>query len=81
MKVALSPRAARCRRKFLRYFPRGFRDPHYVETEREYKWETHLRWQDALPQRTFKRLLADGAFEEIAARAVRVEQQSLYSSG
>ncbi len=69
----------RCRRKFLRFFPNGFRDGEYVETEREYKWESHLRWREALGIDTFRKLLDDGRYQEIAARAVRVEQQSLYS--
>ncbi|HYY42468.1 MAG TPA: hypothetical protein VE775_07015, partial [Pyrinomonadaceae bacterium] len=40
--------ALRCRRKFLRFFPGGFRDETYVDWERSYKWETHERWQAAL---------------------------------
>ena len=72
-------RAARCRTKFLRYFPDGFRDETYVDWEREYKWETHRRWQAALNPNEFARLLAAGEFAEIAARAIRVEQQSRHS--
>jgi hypothetical protein len=72
-------RAARCRRKFLRYFPDGFRDETYLEWEREYKWETHQRWQRALGEKEFARLLAAGEHAEIAARAIRVEQQSRHS--
>ncbi len=72
-------RAARCRRKFLRYFPGGFRDTDYLDWERGYKWETHLRWQRALAKPEFERLLASGDHAEIAARAVRVEQQSRHS--
>ena len=71
--------AARCRRKFLRYFPGGFRSEKYVEWERGYKWETHERWEEALNQVEFRRLLRDGEFAEVAARAVRVEQRSRYS--
>lgn len=71
--------ALRCRRKFLRFYPNGFRDEEYVDTEREYKWESHLRWREALGIETFRKLLDGGCYEEIAARAVRVEQQSLYS--
>jgi hypothetical protein len=71
--------ALKCRRKFLRFFPKGFRDEDYLETEREYKWESHLRWREALGVDTFKTLLRDGRYDEIAARAIRVEQQSLYS--
>ena len=72
-------RAARCRRKFLRYFPAGFRDEQYLDWEREYKWETHLRWERALGRAEFARLLACSDYTEIAARAVRVEQQSRHS--
>jgi len=71
--------AVRCRRKFLRQFPGGFRDPTYLDWERDYKWETHLRWQEALPRDTFRRLLRAGDFEEAAARAVRVEQRSRHA--
>jgi hypothetical protein len=69
----------RCRRKFLRFFPRGFRDEDYIETERDYKWESHLRWRGALAVEQFSALLRDQRHEEIAARAVRIEQRSLYS--
>jgi hypothetical protein len=69
----------RCRRKFLRFYPRGFRDPDYVEAERDYKWESHLRWREALGLEQFTALLRAGRHEEIAARAARVEQRSLYS--
>jgi len=71
--------ALQCRRKFLRFFPKGFRDEDYLETEREYKWESHLRWREALGVDTFRTMLRDGRCDEIAARAVRIEQQSRYS--
>jgi hypothetical protein len=70
---------ARCRRKFLRFFPGGFRDETYRDWERDYKWATHRRWLDALEEPEFRRLLLAGEFREIAARAVRVEQQSRHS--
>jgi hypothetical protein len=75
----VTTRAARCRRKFLRFFPAGFRDATYLEWEREYKWQTHERWQGQLGADTFRGLLAAGSYAEIAARAVRVEQQSRHS--
>jgi hypothetical protein len=71
--------ALRCRRKFLRFFPGGFRDETYIEWERSYKWETHERWAAALNQAEFRALLRRGEFAEVAARAVRVEQRSRYS--
>lgn len=73
------PGALRCRRKFLRQFPGGFRDPTYLDWERDYKWETHRHWQEVLPRETFRRLLREGRDAEAAARAVRVEQRSRHS--
>jgi hypothetical protein len=72
-------RAARCRRKFLGFFPGGFNDPTYLEWERDYKWQTHQRWNRALGKRDFRALLRRHDYGEIAARAVRVEQQSRHS--
>jgi hypothetical protein len=69
----------RCRRKFLRFFPQGFRDADYLETEREYKWQSHLRWCESLDVKEFSALLRAGRHDEIAARAVRVEQRARYS--
>jgi hypothetical protein len=71
--------ALRCRRKFLRLFPGGFRDETYLDWERDYKWQTHERWLAQLDEPEFRRLLRARQFAEIAARAVRVEQQSRHS--
>lgn len=71
--------ALRSRRKFLRLFPGGFRDETYLDWERDYKWETHKRWLAALGRDEFRRLLRAREFAEIAARALRVEQQSRHS--
>jgi hypothetical protein len=62
--------ATRARRKFLRFFPNGFQDETYVDWERDYKWGAHESWMDALDRATFRRLLEEGEFAEIAARAV-----------
>lgn len=70
---------AKCRQKFLRFFPGGFQDETYLDWERDYKWTTHTRWLAALAPAEFSRLLSAGAYQEIAARAVRVEQQSRHS--
>ena len=78
-KTQTSPGASRCRRKFLRFFPGGFRDQDYLGTERNYKWESHLRWREALGTAEFRALLLAGRHYEIAARAVRIEQRSLHS--
>ena len=71
--------AAKSRRRFLRQFPGGFSDPVYLDWERDYKWQTHERWEEALPRATFRRLVRDGEHAEAAARAVRVEQRARHS--
>src|SRR5687767_3595559 len=68
--------ALRCERKFLRFFPRGFRDETYIAWERDYKWQAHLQWEEMLNRRQFQSLLRSGEFEEIAARAVRIESRT-----
>src|ERR1043166_9132824 len=70
---------AACRRKFLRFFPKAFRDETYLAWERDYKWETHRRWEEVLTRDEFRRLLGKRQFAEIAARAVRTEQRSRHS--
>jgi hypothetical protein len=78
-KKSSSPGASRCRRKFLRFFAGGFRDETYLDWERDYKWDTHKCWEEALGQDEFLRLLRAREFAEVAARAVRVEQRSRHS--
>lgn len=68
--------ALRCRRKFLRFFPAGFQDETYIAWERGYKWEAHEQWEEALGRATFRSLLRQGDFAEIAARAVRIESRT-----
>jgi hypothetical protein len=75
----ISEGAMSCRRKFLRFFPGGFRDEKYISWERGYKWESHERWEESLGQTEFRRLLRAREFSEVASRAVRVEQQSRHS--
>ena len=70
---------SRARRKFLRYFPAGLKDEGYYASERGYKWDAHLRWQEALNQDEYQRLLAAGRYSEIASRAIRIEQSAPYS--
>lgn len=68
--------ALRCRRKFLRFFPEGFRDETYIDWERGYKWEAHERWNELLDPASFRSLLRAGEQAEIAARAVRIESRT-----
>src|SRR5436309_842663 len=68
--------ARRCRRKFLRFFPEGFRDETYLEWERNYKWNAHMQWEEVLNRRTFAALLRENQFQAIAAHAVRIESRT-----
>lgn len=68
--------AQRCRRKFLRFFPEGFRDETYIDWERGYKWEAHEQWQALLDRATLRKLLREDGHSEIAARAVRIESRT-----
>jgi hypothetical protein len=68
--------ARRCRRKFLKHFPKGFRDETYLAWERDYKWHAHEQWNQLLNVAAFRSLLRGGEFAEIAARAVRIESRT-----
>ena len=68
--------ALKCRRKFLRYFPDGFRDETYVDWERGYKWSAHLRWQDELSESQLTRLLKERRYADVAATAVKIESRT-----
>lgn len=66
----------RCRRKFLRFFPGGFRDETYLDWERGYKWEAHERWEESLSRDVYHEMLRRGEYSEIVARAVRIESRT-----
>jgi hypothetical protein len=74
--VQTSAGALRYRRKFLRFFPEGFRDEKYISWERGYKWEAHERWNEMLERDAHRSLLRAGEFAEVAARAVRIESRT-----
>jgi len=67
---------SKCREKFLRFFPRGFKDPKYIEWERGYKWDAHTQWKEQLGRDVFEALLKKHAYTEIAQRAVRIESRT-----
>jgi hypothetical protein len=69
-------KAQNCRKKFLRFFPKGFYDPKYIDWERGYKLEAHRQWNELLGKDIFRDLLKDGEFKEIAARAVKIESRT-----
>ncbi len=71
-RVGMAAKAARkCRAKFLRFFPEGFRDETYIDWERGYKWNAHEQWEA-----TVRPLLERKKFEDAAAAAVRVESRT-----
>lgn len=67
----VSKESEKARRKFLRFFPRGFADEKYFAWERGYKWRAHERWNDLLPRPVFRDLLNAGEFADISARAMK----------
>lgn len=75
-RTGMDARAVRCRRKFLRYFKGGFRDPTYLEWERDYKVAVHARWQSVLGRLQLERLIQEERFLEAAMLAAQVEQRS-----
>ena len=68
--------ALRARRKFLRFFPRGFRDATYLAWERDYKWTAHRRWMEVLDRRRYAALLRARSFADVAQHAVRIESRT-----
>ena len=74
--VPIARGVARCRRKFLRYFPGGFRDETYIDWERGYKWQAHQRWQQQLSKAEMRALVRDRRYDEIASRAVKIESRT-----
>ena len=68
--------AAAARRKFLRVFPDGFRDEDYLDLERGYKWDAHVKWEQFLNEPTFRMLLEQRKFKEISATAICIESRT-----
>ena len=60
----------------MRAFPGGFRDETYLDWERDYKWNAHLRWEESLGETVFEDLIKTKKFEEIAAAATRIESRT-----
>jgi len=81
MAVAVAPARrskgpSKSRRKFLRFFPKGFTDPKYIDWERGYKWEAHQRWEEILSKPIHYALIRENNFTEIARRAVTIESRT-----
>lgn len=67
---------AKHKRRFLKFFPRAFRDEQYIAWERTYKWEAHKLWLRLLDKDEFERLLRAREFVEIGRRALQVEAKT-----
>ena len=66
----------RCRRKFLKFFPDGFRDETYIDWERGYKEEAHERWEEMLNENELRSLIRANDHTEAARRAVTIESRT-----
>jgi hypothetical protein len=66
----------KCKRKFLHYFPGGFKSKKYNDWERGYKWNAHLQWDEELNQHVFYELLRKNQYQEIASQVVRIESRT-----
>lgn len=71
-----SPAALRCRIRFLRRFPKGFRDDLYLDRERGNIWSAHEQWAATLGPGVLRSLLAEKRYGEVAAQVLEVESQS-----
>jgi hypothetical protein len=67
---------ADCKRKFLRFFPEGFRDETYLDWERGYKLQAHREWQSVLNRTAYQSKLSQGKFVEIGVDAVKIESRT-----
>ena len=76
MSKPLDRQKLRCRRRFLRFFPDGFRDERYLSWERNYKAEAHTRWTAALSSKRLVQSLAARQYHEIAIEALRIEART-----
>lgn len=63
------------KKRFLRFFPKAFKDQRYIDWERTYKWEAHKLWLELLSENEYRQLLRKRSFEDIAAKALLVESR------
>jgi hypothetical protein len=71
-----SRKFAEHKRRFLRFFPKAFRDQRYLQWEHEYKMVSHRLWEELLNEREYTSLLRTRQYDEIASRALRVESST-----
>ncbi len=68
--------SARARRKFLKYFPKGFYDDKYLAWERDYKWDAQIAWRERLGKARFAKRLGQGDIAAISLDALRIESRT-----
>lgn len=66
----------RAKKRFLRFFPMGFKDPKYYAWERGYKWDAHVAFRENLGKNRFETLLKKRRYKEIAATCIRLESRT-----
>lgn len=64
------------KKRFLKFFPKSFKDQRYIDWERTYKWEAHKFFQEHLSQEKFTALMRSRDYELIAARALQTEART-----
>ena len=64
------------KKKFLRFFPKGFQDKKYYAFERTYKWEAHKHWKKVLNRPIYEDLLKQKKFDEICTLVIKVESKT-----
>jgi hypothetical protein len=69
-------RIQRQKKKFLKHFPKGFNGEKYIAWERNYKWQAHVQWEATLNKESFKKLLEEKKYAEIASLAVKIESKT-----
>lgn len=66
----------KCLSKFIYYFKKGFKDPLYIDWERQYKLDAHHAFREVLGKKSFEKLLEEKKYKEIASSAVKIESRT-----
>lgn len=67
---------AKCLKKFLYYFRKGYSDQKFIDWERQYKLDAHFLFQQELNKSDYESLLKEKNYEQIALTAVRIESKT-----
>ena len=73
---AVEKARAKCLKKFLYYFKKGYSDQKYIDWERQYKLDAHFQFQQDLNKEDYEALLRQKKYEQIALTAVRIESKT-----